>query len=110
MGNRTNLKSLAIKLHGDSISERETDTSKVRLLSYEGVAPARYALLFKTLPDGRKADGKLRLPAATDAKPRHEKSLEALPTLEAMVVQSLVDRSLIQHRGGHDDENGPYAA
>lgn len=40
-------KSLALKLHGDAISENETDESKVRLLPFDGVAPGRYLDLFK---------------------------------------------------------------
>jgi len=45
-------KSLATKLHLDSISNYERDTSKVRFLPYEGVAPQRYLTLFQAI--GRK--------------------------------------------------------
>jgi deoxycytidylate deaminase len=103
-------KSLAIRLHGDAISERESDTTKVRILSYDGVAPIRYVSLFKSPLDSRKKSGKLISPATQCAKPRHEISLEALPTLEAIVVQSLVARKVVGDTGGQNDEDGPDAA
>ncbi|MCG7044628.1 deaminase, partial [Pseudomonas aeruginosa] len=34
-------KSLATRLHSDSITERESDDSKVRVMPFDGVAPSR---------------------------------------------------------------------
>lgn len=88
-------KSLALKLHEDSMSESETDTKKVRVLPYEGVAPARYLSFFRMLPDSRKRLGKAIKAVAWMARPKSEKTLEALPVLEQVVVQSLIERNVI---------------
>lgn len=90
-------KSLATKLHDDAISESENAPSPmVKLLPYDGVAPAKYLSLFRMKPDSRKKDGIMIRIAPKDAKPRLEKSLEALPTLEAIVVKGLVSKKLIE--------------
>ncbi len=96
-------KSLAIKLHGDAISESETDYSKVRILPYDGVAPTKYLTLFRMMPDSRKRNGKMIKIHAKDATPRLEKSLEALPALEALVVKSLQSKNLITVKGVDDE-------
>lgn len=88
-------KSLAIKLHGDAISERETDAEKVRLLPFDGVAPGRYLDLFKVRPDTRKANGLMIKISPKEAMPRLEKSMQAFPELEGLVVQSLARHQLI---------------
>jgi len=88
-------KSLAIKLHGDAMSEKDHDSGKVRVLSYEGVAPSKYLALFRMAPDSRKKDGRLRRVSPKTSAPRLEKSLEALPTLEALVVKSLERKNLL---------------
>jgi deoxycytidylate deaminase len=88
-------KSLAIKLHGDAMSEKEQDPGKVNVLSYDGVAPAKYLALFKMKPESRKVAGRLRRVSAKASFPRLDKSLEALPTLEALVVESLARKKLI---------------
>lgn len=96
-------KSLAIKLHGDAISENETETGKVRILPYDGVAPTKYLSLFRMVPDSRKRDGKMIKIHARDAAPKLEKSLEALPALEALVVKSLQSKNLITVKGVDDE-------
>lgn len=99
-------KSLAIKLHGDAISERETDTEKVRLLPFDGVAPGRYLDLFKVRPDSRKLKGRMIKVAPKDAMPRLEKSMQAFPQLEGLVVRSLARHNLItvpEANNGQDD-------
>ncbi len=99
-------KSLAVKLHGDAISERETDTGKVRLLPFDGVAPGRYLDLFKVRTDSRKSNGVMNKVAPKDAKPRLEKSMQAFPELEGLVVQSLARHRLInveEANHGQDD-------
>jgi deoxycytidylate deaminase len=95
-------KSLAMKLHDDAISENENaGASFVKVMPYDGVAPAKYLSLFKMKPDSRKSAGKMIKIVAKDAMPRLEKSLEALPALEGIVVRSLIDKKLIE---GKNDE------
>jgi len=106
-------KSLAIRLHGDAISERETDYEKVRLLPFSGVAPSRYLDLFRVPSNLRKDEnGQMIKVVPRDAGPRLEKSMEAFPTLEGLVVESLVARmELIKMEDGKDGKgNGPPAA
>lgn len=89
-------KSLATKLHDDAITESETDTRKVRILPYDGVAPTRYLTLFRMRPDSRKLNGKMIRINAKDAPPKFDKSLEALPVLEAVVVTELGKKKLVE--------------
>lgn len=88
-------KSLATKLHRDSITDEESDTSKLRILPYDGVAPARYMKLFRVPPDTRKSGGKMVNVEPKSSQPRFLKTLEALPTLEAIVVRSLREKQLL---------------
>lgn len=88
-------KSLATKLHDDAITESETDTQKVRILPYDGVAPTRYLTLFRMRPDSRKANGKMIIADLKKAPPKFDKSLEALPVLEAVVVTELGKKKLV---------------
>lgn len=88
-------KSLAIKLHGDAITEDESDKLKVRILPYDGVAPTRYLNLFRVPKDSRKTDGKMIRVDPTKAEPRFDKTLEALPTLEALIVKGLQEKNLL---------------
>jgi deoxycytidylate deaminase len=99
-------KSLAIKLHGDAMSEKEHDMEKVRVLSYDGVAPCKYLPLFKMTEDSRKKGGRLIRVSAKSSIPRLEKSLEALPTLEALVVKSLTKKNLLPIRSEGEGEAG----
>jgi deoxycytidylate deaminase len=94
-------KSLATTLHDDAISEMEGDRDKVRILPFDGVAPTKFLKLFRMQPDSRKMGGKMREMDFKKALPRFEKSLEAFPKLEAIVVQSLKEKKLIM---GDDDE------
>ncbi|MHB8847165.1 MAG: anti-phage dCTP deaminase [Burkholderiales bacterium] len=104
-------KSLAIKLHGDAISERETDIEKVRLLPFDGVAPGRYLDLFKVHPDSRKNNGMMIKVAPKDAMPKLEKSMQAVPELEGLVVESLLRNNLItlEEVGDGQDNTAPAA-
>lgn len=89
-------KSLAMKLHKDSLTERETETSdKVKILMYEGVAPARYLGVFRVPSDSRKKNGKMIIVDQATAKPRFSKTLEAVPVLESMKVRLLQEKNLI---------------
>jgi deoxycytidylate deaminase len=103
-------KSLAVRLHGDAVSEIETDEGKVRFLAFEGVAPSRYLSLFKMAPSGRKSAGRMIKVVAADASPKLEKSLEALPALEAVVVKSLISKNLVADGGTDDDAPSPLRA
>jgi deoxycytidylate deaminase len=90
-------KSLAMKLHDDALTENESATNDVvRLLQYDGVAPSKYLALFRMRPDSRKVNGKMIKIVPKEAKPRLEKSLEALPALEGIVVKSLTSKKLIE--------------
>ena len=88
-------KSLATKLHDDAITESETDARKVRILPYDGVAPTRYLKLFRMQQNSRKVNGKMPLIDFKTASPKFDKTLEALPTLEAIVVKGLQAKHLI---------------
>ncbi len=88
-------KSLATKLHDDSITEDEADTGKVRILPYDGVAPARYLKLFRVPRDTRKKEGRLVRVDAKKSSPRFDKTVEALSTLEALVVKELQEKKLL---------------
>lgn len=96
-------KSLATKLHDDSITEEESDKSKVRILPYDGVAPSRYLKLFRMPQAGRKSGGKMILVDPQDSQPRFDKTLEALPTLEAIVLKGLKEKKLIPDSEGGGD-------
>ena len=100
-------KSLAIKLHGDAMSEKEGDVEKVRILAYDGVAPGRYLGLFKVPQDSRKKNGKLIRIGLQDASPRLEKSMEAFPVLESLVVKSLQGKNLLPTTEKSDDVQPP---
>ena len=95
-------KSLATKLHGDAISELELESHKVRLLAYDGVAPSKYLALFRVAPNSRKTGGKLLRIPLKEAMPRIEKSLESLPSREAIVVRSLMQKDLLPTDGTND--------
>ncbi|MBR7791280.1 deoxycytidylate deaminase [Undibacterium sp. FT147W] len=95
-------KSLAIKLHGDAISELELDSQKVRVLAYDGVAPSKFLSLFRVPSNSRKESGKLIRIPLKKARPRIEKSLESLPSREAIVVASLMQKKLLPQ----DEQNG----
>ncbi len=88
-------KSLATKLHGNSITEDESDATKVKILPYDGVAPTRYLRLFRVPRDSRKANGRMTKVDPKVAGPRFDKTLEALPTLEALVVKGLQEKKLV---------------
>lgn len=88
-------KSLATKLHGDAITENESEANLVRLLPFEGVAPSRYLSIFQMKPNSRKENGKKITIVPGEALPKLEKSLQSLPELEGMVVEKLVKRGIL---------------
>lgn len=88
-------KSLATKLHDDAITEDEKDNTKVRIIPFEGVAPSRYSAIFRVKPDSRKSDGKIRPIDTHKTMPKQSRSIEAMPTLESIVVKGLKEKQLI---------------
>lgn len=90
-------KSLATKLHNDSITEEETDDKKVRILPFNGVAPARYLQLFSIQSHSRKdgVTGKMAQYKPRETKPPFNVTLESIPVLEGIVVKNLVDKRAI---------------
>jgi deoxycytidylate deaminase len=97
-------KSLAIKLHSDALTENSAESDKVRILAYEGVAPRRFLELFEMGSTKRKQSGIMIKHAKASSRPRHEKSLEALYKLEAMVTQSLKEHGLVKSLEGAENE------
>jgi deoxycytidylate deaminase len=89
-------KSLAIKLHGDAMTESEDSSDKVRLIPFDGVAPTRYLSLFRMKQDSRKFGGKIIRVSPENGRPVQPKSLEALPALEGLVVKSLLKKNVIK--------------
>lgn len=88
-------KSLAIKLHSDSITEDESKENMVRILMYDGVSPKRYLEFFKMLPNSRKNDGKKISEPRKTSIPKNTISLQAIPILEKTVTKTLKTKRLI---------------
>ncbi|MBS75734.1 anti-phage dCTP deaminase [Variovorax sp.] len=105
-------KSLATKLHGDAVTESESEKGLVRLLPFEGVAPSRYLSIFQMKPNSRKINGKRIAIVPGEALPKMEKSLQSLPELEGMVVEKLVKRGLltVQSPVARGNTDGPHSA
>lgn len=105
-------KSLALKLHGDAITESEQDSKRVRILPFEGVAPSRYLSIFKMKADSRKKSGKAISIISHEALPKLEKSLQSLPELEAVVLKRLKLKGLfdVKSLALQGDDDGPKAA
>ncbi|MET0792186.1 MAG: anti-phage dCTP deaminase [Polyangiaceae bacterium] len=94
-------KSLAGKLHHDSISEAEGTQNRVTILPYDGVAPSKYLELFAMPTDERKdKGGVLKSRNPRDARPKSEVTLESLPALEGLVVTRLKNQNLLSSDEG----------
>jgi deoxycytidylate deaminase len=86
-------KSLATKLHQDSISENESEKGKkVILQQYQGVAPSRFLTIFKQSQE-RKEGGKKIKNVRAFAEAKNRLTLEAIPRLEALVLEDLKEMS-----------------
>lgn len=88
-------KSLATKLHSDSITEDEAKENFVKILVYEGVSPKRYLEFFKMNVDSRKKDGKRLIFSTQEQKPKKTLTLQAIPILEKAVTKDLIAKNLI---------------
>jgi deoxycytidylate deaminase len=78
-------KSLALKLHSDSISTNENDSdNKVVFLQYQGAAPRSFSRIFRQNPI-RKSDGRMIEKSRRDAKP-----------ISASPIDSLFERELLE--------------
>ncbi len=86
------LKSLAIELHKDAISENPNDRgSKVVFRQYDGVAPSKFMKLFKS-GSPRKQDGHLSRRDRRMAFPLFRQLLDALTEYEAKVIADLTEK------------------
>jgi deoxycytidylate deaminase len=90
-------KSLAIKLHWDSITESEEQTDKVRIRLFDGVAPSKYLRFFKILDDRKSEEVKKIRSSKKEARPIARISLESLPALESIVVRNLIAKNAIRN-------------
>jgi len=88
-------KSLATKLHWDSISENESDTDKLRILMFDGISPRRYLELFKMDGNKKKESGLMIIKNSKLAAPRKTLSLQAIPVLEKVITKQLIENQLI---------------
>jgi deoxycytidylate deaminase len=88
-------KSLAIKLHGDSLTERDDESEKVKILMFCGVAPKRYQEFFKMPANSRKKDGQKNKVDKRTVSPKSTLSLQAIPILEKEVIKDLREKRLI---------------
>lgn len=87
-------KSLATKLHKDSISENESEADKVRILLFDGVSPRRYLDFFKMLPNSRKENGIKRSFDKRTVFPKKSITLSAIPILEKRIIEDLDAKEL----------------
>ena len=82
------LKSLAIDLHNDVITEDPNDIGKVIFRQFDGVAPRNYLKLFKPTAD-RKFNGKLSKSAPNIALPVFRIQLDSQAQYEDKVIADL---------------------
>jgi deoxycytidylate deaminase len=82
------LKSLAISLHGDAISEKHDDKERVVFRQYDGVAPRNFLKLFKPIGE-RKKDGRLDRVAPDKALPILQMPLDGFHKYEDKVLADL---------------------
>lgn len=81
-------KSLATKLHSDSISTKQPSDGKVLFLQYEGVGPNSLLKLFQN-GEERKKDGKLALKSPENAKPIHNNAIDGFTLHEGFVINKI---------------------
>ena len=85
-------KSLATRLHDDSLTEATDAGSKVQVRQFDGIAPRRFIELFEG--GARKEQGVLALKLRVEATPWTQVSLKAIPRLEEVVVAEIETQDL----------------
>lgn len=83
-------KSLAIRLHPDSISEDQREANRVHFKQFQGFAPRHILELFSVKSD-RKKDGKLVEVERKTAMPIYRRHLDSFTLYEDKVVNDVVD-------------------
>lgn len=84
-------KSLATKLHEDAITEQETNTLKVRIVPFDGVAPSRFLKFFEGNNRKDSLTGAMR---KKTAHPVTAVTMEAVSSLEGIAIRDLPIRDL----------------
>ncbi len=79
-------KSLATKLHEDAITEQETNTLKVRIVPFDGVAPSRFLKFFEGNDRKDNVTGVMR---KKTARPVTAVTMEAVSSLEGIAIRDL---------------------
>lgn len=79
-------KSLATKLHEDAITEQETNTLKVRIVPFDGVAPSRFLKFFEGNDRKDSITGMMRKKIA---RPVTSVTMEAVSSLEGIAIRAL---------------------
>jgi deoxycytidylate deaminase len=82
-------KSLALKLHHDSISENETDRRRVIFKQYQGVAPNHFERLFRQSAE-RKKNGRYLSIWPTLSHPMFRESLDSFTAYELKVMEQVL--------------------
>ncbi|MFZ6696784.1 anti-phage dCTP deaminase [Stenotrophomonas acidaminiphila] len=85
-------KSMATKLHSDSLTEGVGPDMRVKLIQFDGVAPRRFIEIFEA--GKRKDRGVLDLSLRDAAIPSTRVSLKAIPRLEEAVIAELENKTL----------------
>ncbi len=93
-------KSLATKLHRDSLSEDVSKIEKVRVLMFEGISPRSYLHFFKMNSIKRKSKGKKLIHLQKNKLPKKTLSLKAIPVLEGEITKHLKEKKLISINDG----------
>ncbi|MBW9266721.1 MAG: hypothetical protein K1563_18390 [Candidatus Thiodiazotropha sp. (ex. Lucinisca nassula)] len=86
-------KSLAIDLHGDSISNMQNSDDKVSFVHFEGVSPRKYQDFFLTNTSRKNSDGLVIEKAEYDLKSKIHPYLDSYRALESKVSEHLQDRT-----------------
>ena len=104
-------KSLAVALHGDAVSMKETDhESRVTFLQYDGTAPKNMIRLFKHGLQ-RKRDGRMIKVDPRKATPIFPSPLDGFTVREQLVVDNLVkserNQTISRTEEGERTHDGP---
>lgn len=82
-------KSLAIKLHDDSISDTGEGNGKVVISPFEGVSPRRFEAFFRANGKRKSSDGKVIKVRVNDSYHADSEFLDNYPEMEAKVAESV---------------------